>query len=122
MRFRFALALIPFMALSGCAAATQATTGSISQVAPDIVNNAKRALTAAHQLHASAANLLAVAANSNLCVAACATTAKGYLDQSYAALLAADKLVALGDASGIEAKVADAIALVSQAQSLIGKK
>lgn len=119
MRLRFALALIPLMAMSGCAAATQAATGSIAQVAPDLVNNAKRALTAAHQLHTTAAHLLTIAATSNLCTGTCASQAKGYLDQSYAALVAADKLVALGDAAGIEAKVADAVALVAQAESLI---
>lgn len=108
--------------LPGCSTLGAATTGTIASVAPDSVNTAKKALTAAHDLHRVTADFLVVAATSNLCHAACASTAKTYLDQSEAYLVAADKLVALGDAAGIEAKISAATGLISQVQSLIGKK
>lgn len=126
MRPRFAAALITSLfLLSGCSslgALGAASTGTLASVAPDTVNTAKRALTAAHDLHRVTADFLTIAATSNLCHASCATQAKLYLDQSEAYLVAADKLVALGDAPGIEAKISGATALIAQVQSLIGKK
>lgn len=124
MRLKF---LAPFLAFtllgcSGLGTVTQAATGTIASVAPDAVNKAKAALTAAHQLHATTADFLTIAAQTNLCHSACAITAKGYLDQSEAGLKAADGLVALGDAPGIEAKIAASSALMAQINSLIGKK
>jgi len=116
------------LALSGCGslgalgALGAATSGTIASVAPDTVNVAKKALTAAHDLHRGTADFLVIAAQTNLCHASCATQAKLYLDQSEAALVAADKLVALGDAPGIEAKITAATTLISQVQSLIGRK
>lgn len=121
MRLRFALALIPLMAVSGCAAATQATTGSIARVAPDAVNSAKKALTAAHDLHRGAAVFLTIAAQSNLCHATCATQAKDYLDKSEAALVAGDTAIKLGDAVGVTDKITAATVLISQAEALVGK-
>lgn len=123
MRLKF---LAPFLAftLLGCSSlgtVTQAATGTISSVAPAEVNAAKKALTAAHQLHATTANFLTIAAQTNICHATCASQAKNYLDQSEAALKAADGLVALGDAPGIEAKITAATALISQVDALVGK-
>jgi hypothetical protein len=126
MKIRFAAPLIlATFVLPGCSslqALGAAASGTISSVAPDTVNVAKRALTAVHDLHRGTADFLAIAAKSNLCHSTCAATAKVWLDQSEAALVAADKLVALGDAPGIEAKITAATGLISQVQSLIGKK
>lgn len=118
------IALVAFLALSGCSAlqtVTAATGGTIASVAPDSVNVAKKALTAAHDLHKATADFLTIAAQTNLCHAACASTAKNLLDQSEAYLVSGDKLVALGDAPGIEAKITAATALISQVQSLASK-
>lgn len=126
MRPRFAAALITSLfLLSGCSslgALGAISTGSVASFSPDSVNVAKKALIAAHDLHRVTADFLTIAANSNLCHASCATQAKLYLDQSEAYLVAADKLVALGDASGIEAKISSVTALIAQVQSLIGHK
>lgn len=128
MKPRFAAALITsIILLSGCSGlgtVAEAAGGTISSVAPDTINTAKRALTAAHDLHRVTADFLTISATSNLCHASCATQAKLYLDQSESYLVAADKLVALGDAPGIEAKISGATALIAQVQSLIstGKK
>lgn len=120
------LAIIPaLLFLPGCqglGTVTAATTGSIATVAPEAVNAAKKALTAAHELHRGAAVFLQIAAQSNLCHATCATQAKDYLDKSEAALLAGDTAIKLGDAVGVEAKIAAATALIAQAESLVGKK
>jgi hypothetical protein len=108
------------LALSGCTA-LQALNGTASQVAPDSVATAKKALTAAHDLHRGVADFLTVAATTNLCHAACAVQAKKWLDDSETALTDADKLLVLGDAPGVEAKVALATSLVGEIQSQIGK-
>lgn len=119
--------IIPFMAvlaLSGCAAAStvgQAITGSVATVAPGAMQSAEKALTAAHALHEASADVLTAAAKSGVCHATCAITAKAYLDQSETILIAADSLVKLGDAVGIEAKIASATALISQIQNLSAK-
>lgn len=122
MKLRYAAVLI-LPLLSGCQAdgLQTAVSGSVSQVAPDEFNAAKRALTASHALHASIANFMAIAANSNLCHAACAATAKDYLDRSETALVAADSLIAAGDAKGIEAKISAASLLMANIQALVGK-
>lgn len=97
-----------------------ACTSSGVNIPPDTINNAKKALTAAHQLHRATADFLVIAATTNLCHASCASTAKGYLDQSETALVAADQLAAAGDAAGIEAKVASATAAIGTIQKLMG--
>ena len=126
MKHRFIAPLVAALfLLPGCStlgALGAASTGTIASVAPDTVNQAKKALTAAHDLHRGPADFLVIAAQTNLCHATCASTAKTYLDQSEAYLVAADKLVALGDAPGIEAKIASATSLISAVQNLIGKK
>lgn len=126
MRRRFLAPLVlAFFTLSACSnldTLGAATTGTISSVAPAAVNKAKQALTAAHDVHASTARLLTIAANTDLCHATCASTAKVYLDKSEEALVAADKLVVLGDAPGINAKIAAAQALIGNVNSLIGSK
>lgn len=113
---------LTFMPLPACTELGQAATGSVSQVAPDALNSAKKALIAAHGLHEATADALTAAANANLCHAQCAVDAKKYLDESAAYLSAADNLVKLGDAQGIEAKISQATALVAQVQSLLGAK
>lgn len=124
MRYTAAVlaASLTFSPLSACAELNQATTGSVSQVAPEAVTNAKKALIAAHALHQATAEALTIAANSNLCHAQCAVDAKKYLDQSAAYLSAADNLVKLGDVQGIEGKIAGATALISQVNGLLGAK
>lgn len=117
------LVVIAFLALSGCqtlGAIGAAGTGTIASVAPSEVNAAKRALTAAHEIHRTTADFLVIAAQTQLCHAACAVKAKSLLDASEAYLVAGDRLVALGDAPGIELKIAAASALIAQINSLIG--
>ena len=125
MKHRFIAPLVlAIFVLPGCStlgALSAASTGTISSVAPDTVNVAKKALTAAHTLHQATADFLKISAQTNLCHAACASTAKNYLDQSEAYLVAADQLVALGDAPGIEAKITAATTLIASVQSLVGK-
>lgn len=121
---RFILAvLLTITPLGGCAAlqALQAGSGTISQAAPDTVASAKKALTAAHELHRGVADFLTIAATTNLCHATCASQAKKWLDQSETALVDADKLLALGDTPGVEAKITVATSLISEIQSQIGK-
>ena len=126
MKTRFlAPVILSLFLLPGCAslqALGAASTGTIASVAPDEFNAAKRSLTAAHDLHASTARFLTIAANSNLCTSACAVTAKGYLDRSEAALKAADALIAVSDAPGINAKITTASLLLANVNALIGKK
>lgn len=125
MKYRLALPLVALLALSpigACAQLTQATTGSVASVAPDTVNTAKKALTAAHEVHRVTADFLVIAANTNLCHATCASKANDYLDRSEAALVAADKLIALGDAVGTEAQIVAATSLIADVQNLVGKK
>ncbi len=116
-----ALALCLTLTLPGCTA-LQVANGTVTDVAPQAMLAAKKALIAAHSLHEAAADALTIAATTNLCKGTCAVQAKGYLDQSEAYLVAADKLVALGDAPGIEAKISGATALLSQVEALTGKK
>jgi len=111
--------------LGGCQGLTTtgtAANGTVTQVAPQAMLAAKKSLIAAHALHEGAADALTAAANANLCKGTCASQAKTYLDQSEAGLRAADNLVALGDAPGIEAKIAGATSLISQVQTLLGAK
>lgn len=115
----FLIASFAVLALSGCSV-LDAVNGTASQVAPDSVATAKKALTAAHDLHRGVADFLTVAATTNLCHAACAVQAKKWLDQSETALVDADKLLVLGDANGVEAKVALATSLVGEIQTQIG--
>jgi len=96
-------------------------TAPISAAAPEVMNKAKQALTAAHNIHKSTAVFLTIAADSNLCTGTCASQAKIYLNQSYEALLVADRMVTLGDAPGINAKIIAATALIASAQALVGK-
>lgn len=117
----FSLTLAP-----GCSSIAQINavagpTGTIASVAPEVMNKAKQALTAAHNIHKSTAVFLTIAADSNLCTGKCASQAKIYLVTSHEALIAADRLVALGDAPGINAKIVAATALLASAQALVGK-
>jgi len=129
MRSRY-LAFPLIMALTsigGCTtldaiAAVASPTGSVASVAPAAMNTAKKALTTSHALHEAAADALTIAAQSGVCHGVCAGTAKTYLNQSEAYLVAADKLVALGDAPGIQAKIGAANSLVAQVETLIGSK
>lgn len=98
------------------------STCSLSTAAPSAMNAAKKALTAAHTLHQAAAEGMTAAAQSGLLHGSNAVTAQNYLDQSETYLGAADNLVAAGDATGIEAKVASATALISQVEALTGGK
>lgn len=128
MRHTTAIVLTAFLAFSPISACAKldtvlgATSGSVASVAPDAVNSAKKALTAAHELHRGAAVFLQIAAESNLCTATCASKAKDYLDRSESALVAGDTAIKLGDAVGVTAKIAAATDLISQAEALVGKK
>jgi hypothetical protein len=116
------LSLLFLPACTGLNTVLGATSGSVASVAPDTVNTAKKALTATHELHRATADFLTIAATTNLCHATCASQAKAYLDQSEAALVAADTAIKLGDAVGVEAKIATATTLIGQVQALVGKK
>lgn len=123
-RYAAPIILALSLSLSGCGSLGvigTATTGTISSVAPDTVNQAKRLLTAAHEAHRATAELLIVAANTNMCRSSCAATAKAFLDHSEAYLVAADRLAALGDAPGIEGKISASSALMAQVQQIISK-
>jgi hypothetical protein len=125
MKYHLAVPFVILLALPACSGLntiSAATTGSISGVAPDAVNAAKKALTAAHELHRATADFLTIAATTNLCHSACASQAKVYLDQSEAALVAGDTAIKLGDAVGAEAKITTATTLISQVQALVGHK
>lgn len=123
----FALLFAPPM-LTGCSAVSlptwivPATTGSVSDVIPAAMNDAKQALAIAHTSHKGVAVALthAVAAGWLVPGSDVAITARKWLDESEAILVAADKLVALGDARGIEAKISAASALIAQVQGIIG--
>lgn len=117
----YAPLILAILALPACAP-LQALSAPVAAMAPDTMDVAKKTLTAAHDAHASTARLLTIAAQTQLCTKTCAATAKGYLDRSEAYLVAADKLVALGDAPGIEDKIGAATALLAQVQGLVGKK
>ncbi len=121
MKSHIVLGFILVLSLSGCNA-IQATSGTVTDVAPQAMLAAKKSLIAAHSLHEAAADALTVAATTDLCKATCAVQAKAYLDQSESYLVAADALVKLGDAPGISAKISGATALISQVQALTGKK
>lgn len=108
--------------LGGCDKIQTASTGTVTQVAPSTMLTAKKSLIAAHALHQAAAESLTAAANANLCKARCAVDAKRLLNQSADGLKAADNLVALGDAEGVQAKIGGATALISQVQALIGRE
>ena len=115
----FVLAAAILISTPSCGPLGTAVTGTVTQAAPDAMAAAKKGLIAAHGLHEAAADGLAAAANANICKAQCAVQAKAYLDQSEALLKAADNLVALGDAPGINAKIAGASALISQVNGLL---
>lgn len=124
MKTRILLALCFAASLGGCStlqALDSAANGTASDVAPQAMITAKKALIATHGLHEAAADVAVAAANGGFCVGTCASKAKDAIDKSEAILLAADKLVALGDARGINAKVGDAAALIAQVQTLAGK-
>ena len=110
--------------VSGCSAVGLGSllTAPLASQAPVAMADVKKALIAAHEVHASTARFLTIAANTNLCHATCASTSKTLLDESEAYLVAADNLVALGDAPGIQAKISSATALIANINSLIGKK
>lgn len=123
---RSAIILSAFIALTPVSACAQlqklgtAANGTVTQVAPDTVASVKRALTAAHDVHRAMADFLVLAATTNLCHATCASQAKKWLDQSETALTDADKLLALGDTPGVEAKISLATSLIGQIQKQIG--
>jgi len=110
------------LSLSGCST-LQAATGTVSDVVPAAMLDAKKALTAAHALHEAVADGATIAANTNLCISTCATKAKGYLDLSEAYLLQADAAVKAADTVGVQAKVSAAITIIANVENLIsGKK
>ena len=117
MKPHLALGFVLVLGLSGCSA-LQAANGTVTSVAPAAMLAAKKALIAAHSLHEAAADAATIAANSNICIATCATKVKGYIDQSEILLVAADAAVKAGDTPGIQAKVSAAIAIIAQVESL----
>lgn len=124
MKNRLLIALSLAAALGGCTTLQtldKAANGTVTDVAPQAMVTAKKALIAAHGLHEAAADVAVAAANGGVCVGTCASQAKSAIDKSESLLVAADKLVALGDARGINAKIGDATALISQVQTLAGK-
>ncbi len=123
---KYAIAFTALLALTPVSACAQlqnvgAGNAPISSVAPAEFAKAKQALTSAHLVHKTVADFLVIAAQSDLCKAACAVQAKTLLDQSESILRTADAAVATGDAKSIEDKIASATALVGQIQTLIGR-
>lgn len=124
MRLRIIAAPILVLSLAGCGTfntVSAATTGTLASIAPDAVLTAKKALIAAHEVHKASADLLVLAAQSSLCKSQCAVTAKGLLDQSEAILVAGDALAKLGDAPGVNAKIAAASELTGRVNSMLGR-
>lgn len=117
-----ALALV-IPLLGGCKtldaiATANQPVSAISPAAADAMNVAKKALTAMHSLHGSTADVLAALATQGSLHGSGASKAKDLLDQSEALLVSADGLVAAADSTGIEAKIAAATDLISQAQAI----
>lgn len=111
-----ALALTIAVPLGGCQYLCPSC--SVATANPDAMMAAKKALTAAHTLHKTAADVSVALANSGFLHGSNASKAQSFLDQSESALLLADSAVAAGDATGVSDKVADAIALINQAEAL----
>lgn len=108
--------------LTGCDTLTGAydmLTGTVTSVAPDAMQAAQKALAAGHLAHEAAADAATVAARSGVLHGQNALTVKTWIDTSENYLTAADALVALGDAAGIEAKVSGANKLISQVQAIV---
>lgn len=108
-------------ALSTAVTAATQPASNISPTAAIVMNDAKKGLTAAHDAHAAAADMLTKLAQGATIHGQDAVNAKKWLDTSETALVVADKLVAVGDANGIMAKVSQANALIAQVQALFGK-
>ena len=124
MRFHLTLPVLALLFLSACSGLTTAgtaLTGSVSQVAPDAVNTAKKLLTAAHEAIGLHGGLPYYRGHFEPVSCNLLSQAKGYLDASEAALTAADTAIKLGDAVGVEAKIATATTLIAQAEALVGK-
>jgi uncharacterized protein YceK len=117
------LALVLLVPLSGCATWNALTTANqpvstISPAAADALNVAKKGLTAAYSLHKATADVLTALAVQGSLHGANAARAKDLLDQSKALLDSADALIVAADSTGIENKVAAAVALIAQAQAI----
>lgn len=110
---KFAIIACSALALCGCA--------SFGSTGTTALQDAEKALTAAHAAHDAAAVTLTILANNGVLKGANATTAQSYLDQSEQDLIAADKAEALGSATTIAQEVAAADALVQQVAAITGK-
>lgn len=119
-----ALALAP-PALASCSilqTANKIVTGNVSDVAPVTMNVAKKALAATHTSHKAVADGLVLLVKGGYITPGSnsALTIRKWLDESEALLVAADKLVALGDARGIENKISAANVLIAKVQNAFG--
>lgn len=91
-----AVALVA-LPLAGCSTIQGLFNGSTAQNAQTVLNDAKKADTAAHQFHGTVADLLTAAANSGVLHGAAAATAKQYLDTSEGYLVKADGYIDQAD-------------------------
>lgn len=102
------LALAGALALALSACSTFGATGTTA------LQDAEKALTAAHAAHDAAAVTATILANTGVLKGSAATTAQGYLDQSEQDLKLADAALAAGDATTVQGEVSAASALVRQ--------
>lgn len=111
--------------LTACAGTTAQQIGSIAGATPTQVtsalNAAKKGLTAAHLGHEALADAYSALAGAGIVADPLKSQIRSFIDKSETALVAGDKLVALGDASGIEAQISTANSLVSQGQALVAQ-
>lgn len=109
--------------LTSCDAVSQifGSTAGASSTQVDVMNVAKKGLTAAHDSHRFAADLLTALATSGVVHGQTALTYRQYLDDSEKALVAGDKAVALGDAKGASDALDKANTLIAQIHALIGQ-
>lgn len=90
--------------------------GCTTLSSPQAIQDAQKALIAAHTLHDGFALTAASAARSGACVGSCAVTVKRYLDGSEKLLVDAD---GLSDPANIMADIVAATALISDAKGLL---
>lgn len=129
LKFLAAAALIALLG-SSCAqqsaappdaSASAATASPAQPVALQVIDVAKKGMTAAHQAHGLAADLLRVAAESGYLHGDNAATAATLLRQSAAYLKTGDTAISLGDVTGAQDAIDKSSNLLDQIHALLGK-
>lgn len=112
-----AAAMTAALTVGGCST-IEGWFGGSGDPATTILNAAKKADGAAHDLHAAAAQTADAAAKSGVLHGSAAATVQSYLDQSEAWLVKADVAIAAGDAATANSDLSQAAPLTAQAQAL----